>query len=107
MWFAQTPTPPPIPMTVEAIPNAMMTPTFTMPQMILLGLYFSICLTLIVCVTMQTSKSEGLMQQSMAGPSQPSGKGKMTFDERLASLTTNLAYIFLGLSVVIAYVIHI
>jgi protein translocase SecG subunit len=106
MWFAQTPTPPPLPpgITVESLTTS---PTFTTLQLILLGVYFTICLSLIVCVTLQTSKSEGLMQQSMAAPSQPSGKGKMTGDERLANLTTNLAYLFLGLSIIIAYVIKI
>ena len=106
MWFAPTPTPVGLPpgITVEQLTQ---NPSFTMPQMILLGVYFLICLSLIVCVTLQTSKSEGLMQQSMAAPQQPSGKGKMTGDERLANLTTNLAYTFLGLSIIIAYVIKI
>ena len=107
MWFAQTPTPIALPPGIEIEHLASVNPTFTPPQMVLLSVYFLICLSLIVCVTIQTSKSEGLMQQSMASPSQPSGKGKMTGDERLATVTNNLAYAFLGLSIMIAYIIKI
>lgn len=109
MWFAQTPTPLVSPLPVPGMKEELIVAaaTFTPFQMIVLAIYFLVCLLLIVCVTLSTSKSEGLMQQSMAAPTQPSAKGKMTTDERLSGLTTNLAYTFLVMSIVMAYVIHI
>lgn len=104
-WLAQTPVPTPE-VIVEQIATAP-TSAFTVPQMILLVIYFLTCLGLILCVTFQTSKSEGLMQQSMAAAAAPTGKGKMTGDERLANLTNNMAYAFLFLSVIVAYSIKV
>lgn len=107
MWFAQTPTPLATPLPAIPVQSESIALAFTPLQMMILGVYFLVCLSLIVCVTLSTSKSEGLMQQSMSAPSQPTAKGKMTTDERLAGLTTNLAYTFLGMSIVVAYMIHI
>lgn len=88
-------------MQVEMLPQAH---TLTALQSGVLGLYFLICLALVVCVTLQTSKSEGLMQASITAAPQ-TGRGKMTGDERLSSLTSNLAYTFLIMSAVVAYVL--
>jgi protein translocase SecG subunit len=113
MWFAQTPLPAELPANVTipaGIQTEMIThPSFTMTQSVLLVIYFLIALALVICVTVQTGKSEGLMQQSMAGPSNsgPKGGGKVSADDRLASLTTNLAYVFLFLSAAVAYFIKI
>lgn len=113
MWFAQTPTPAlPVNATLPEnvqIETIVAHPSFTMAQSGLLILYFVVALALVVCVTVQTSKSEGLMQQSIAGPSGPTGGkgGKVTSDERLAGVTTNLAYTFLFLSAIVAYLIKI
>ncbi|MFN8605993.1 MAG: preprotein translocase subunit SecG [Vulcanimicrobiota bacterium] len=111
MWFAQDPTPlvtatPVGPITVEQI-NEVATTGLSGPKLGLLGLYFLVCAALIICVTLRTSKSEGLMQQSMSAPSAPTAKGKMTGEERLSDLTNNLAYAFLFLSMIVAYVIKL
>lgn len=111
MWFAQSPTP---------LATPMATPNIVVEQiadagpgglagwkLALLALYFLICAALIICVTLRTNKSEGLMQQSMSGPSQPAAKGKMTGEERLSDLTNNLAYVFLFLSMIVASVIRL
>ena len=109
MWFAQAPTPLPIPLEIqtEVIHQASSQP-MAVGNMLLLGLYFTICLALIVSVTLQTSKADGLMQQNMSAPTNSSGggKGKLSTDERLAKLTTNLAWTFLGLSIFVAYFIR-
>jgi hypothetical protein len=79
MWFAQTPLPAELPANVTipaGIQTEMIThPSFTMTQSVLLVIYFLIALALVICVTVQTGKSEGLMQQSMAGPSNSGPKG--------------------------------
>lgn len=104
MWFAQTPIPSEVAGQVQAVAGA---PVFTIPHIILLGVYFTVCLGLIICVTLRTNKAEGLMQQSMAAPTQSSSKGKTTGEERLSKLTDNLAYAFLFLSMIVATVIKI
>ncbi|MBN9417865.1 MAG: preprotein translocase subunit SecG [Candidatus Eremiobacteraeota bacterium] len=110
MWFAQSATPvAPMPtpdIVVEQIAN---TGASGLPvwKMGLLAIYFLICAALIICVTLRTNKSEGLMQQSMSAPSQPTSKGKMTGEERLSDLTNNLAYVFLFLSMIVASVIRL
>lgn len=114
MWFAQTPgLPAELPGNVSIPQNVQMemitNPSFTTTQSILLVIYFMIALALVICVTVQTGKSEGLMQQSMAGPSNtgPKGGGKVSADDRLSTITTNLAYVFLFLSAAVAYTIKI
>ncbi|MBS2040285.1 preprotein translocase subunit SecG [bacterium] len=112
MWFAQDPTPlisatPVGPITVEQISDVAATPGLSGMKLALLGLYFTVCAALIVCVTLRTNKSEGLMQQSMSAPSAPTAKGKMTGEERLSDLTNNLAYAFLFLSMILAYIIKL
>ncbi len=107
MWFAQTPVPTVIPgVQFETVATA---PVMGPMQMVVLSVYFLVCLSLVVCVTMNTSKSEGLMQQSLsAAPnSGGGGKGKMTPEERLAGITTRLAYTFLFMSILVAYTIKI
>ena len=108
-WFAQSATPISLPsglpdnLSVEVINQAQ---SYSPLQLGVLAIYFLMCLGLILCVTFQTSKSEGLMQQSMAAPSGGGGgggKGKMTGDERLANLTNNMAYLFLFFSILIAF----
>jgi preprotein translocase subunit SecG len=105
-WFAQSATPAPLSLPgnvqVEMINQAQ---TYSPLQLGVLGIYFLMALGLILCVTFQTSKSEGLMQQSMAAPSGGGGggKGKMTDDERLSNLTNNMAYLFLFFSILIAF----
>ncbi len=112
MWFAQTPSPLPIsvPLDIQTeVLNQTASAGMSIPNMVLLGLYFFICLCLIICVMAQTSKADGLMQQSMSAPTnQPSsgGKGKMSEDERLSKITTNLAYTFIFLSIFVAYFIR-
>ena len=107
MWFAQSPTPLATPQVVyETITHtnvAGLAPWI----MGLLAIYFLVCAALIICVTLRTNKSEGLMQQSMSAPSQPTSKGKMTGEERLSDLTNNLAYVFLFLSMILASVIRL
>ena len=113
MWFAQDPTPmvsltPAGPITVEQISEtATSAVSLSGPKVGLLVIYFLVCTALIVCVTLRTNKSEGLMQQSMSAPSQPTAKGKMTGEERLSDLTNNLAYVFLFLSMILAYIIKL
>ncbi|MBX3169170.1 MAG: preprotein translocase subunit SecG [Candidatus Eremiobacteraeota bacterium] len=111
MWFAQSPTPlAPLPtpdIVVEQLNQAGATGGLAGWKLALLTLYFVVCAALIVCVTLRTNKSEGLMQQSMSAPSQPTAKGKMTGEERLSDLTNNLAYAFLFLSMIVASVIRL
>ena len=111
MWFAQSPTPLPLEtpnIVVEQIAQSGGgVAGLSGFKLVLLGLYFMVCAALIVCVTLRTNKSEGLMQQSMSAPSQPTSKGKMTGEERLSDLTNNLAYIFLFASMVLASIIRI
>ncbi len=110
MWFAQSSTPLPLEtpnIVVERITESGGVTGLAGWKMGLLAIYFLICAALIVCVTLRTNKSEGLMQQSMAAPSQPTSKGKMTGEERLSDLTNNLAYIFLFLSMVLASIIRL
>jgi preprotein translocase subunit SecG len=112
MWFAQSPTPLATPMPTpqviyEQVGQAGATGGLAGWKLALLALYFLICAALIICVTLRTNKSEGLMQQSMSGPSQPTAKGKMTGEERLSDLTNNLAYVFLFLSMIVASVIRL
>ncbi len=110
MWFAQSPTPLPLEtpkIVVEQIAQSGGAFGLAGWKLGLLVIYFLICAALIVCVTLRTNKSEGLMQQSMAAPSQPTSKGKMTGEERLSDLTNNLAYVFLFLSMFLASVVRL
>lgn len=108
MWFAQTPLPTVMPgVQFETVATA---PVMGPMQMVVLGIYFLVCLSLVVCVTLNTAKSEGLMQQSLSGAPAGGGgggKGKMSPEERLAGLTTRLAYTFLFMSILVAYTIKI
>lgn len=115
MWFAQDPTPLASPLatplglppgiTVETIADP--SQALAGPKLVLLAIYFFIAIALIVCVTLRTSKADGLMQQSMSATPQTTAKGKMTGEERLSDLTNNLGYIFLFLSMVVASVVKI
>ena len=109
MWFAQTSTPLPLETPNIVVEQIAQTGGTGLAAWILglLAIYFLVCAALIVCVTLRTNKSEGLMQQSMSAPSQPTSKGKMTGEERLSDLTNNLASVFLFLSMILASVIRL
>lgn len=107
MWFAQSPTPLATPQVVYETVAETAATGLAPWKMGLLAIYFLVCAALIICVTLRTNKSEGLMQQSMSAPSQPTSKGKMTGEERLSDLTNNLAYVFLFLSMILASVIRL
>lgn len=104
-WFAQTPAPAAAATPVVQFETLAQAPTLGPAQMGLLGIYFLVCLALVICVTLSTNKSEGLMQVSLSAPTANTGKGKESGEERLSKLTSNLAYTFLGMSIFVAYFI--
>jgi protein translocase SecG subunit len=75
------------------------------PQSVMLFFYAIVCVALVCCVTAQTSKSEGLMQQMMGGGTSPY-KGKKSVDDTLASATNWAAFFFIGLSILMCLVFH-
>ena len=78
----------------------------TVPQSVMLAFYAVVCVVLVGCVTAQTSKSEGLMQQMMGGGGAGASpyKGKKTADDTLASATNWAAFFFIGLSILMCLV---
>ena len=72
-------------------------------QNILLGIYFVVALLLIVAVTSQTSKSEGLTGIGLVGGKIEAAPflRKKTWDDQLNRATSYLAWIFLILSTAI------
>lgn len=72
-------------------------------QNILLGIYFVVALLLIVAVTSQTSKSEGLTGIGLVGGKTEAAPflRKKTWDDQLNRATSYLAWTFLILSTAI------
>ena len=108
MILAQSPTPagPLTPIKYEVLdPTGAAAGGVTTPQWIMLIIYAIICLGLIGCVTMQTSKSEGLMQQMMGGAA-PTYKGKKSAEDNLTSVANWLAFAFIALSILMCLVFH-
>jgi len=70
-------------------------------QVILLAIYFLVCAGLVAAVLLQTTKSEGLTG-SIGGTTQSVFKGRKGIEEKINMITTYLAWIFLGLSLLIA-----
>ena len=93
----------PIPIKYEVIEQSTTTAGLTGIQWGMLILYAIICLGLIICVTAQTSKSEGLMQQMMGGAA-PTYKGKKSTEDNLSSITNWMAFFFIGLSILMCLV---
>ncbi|MFH0802893.1 MAG: preprotein translocase subunit SecG [bacterium] len=90
----------PSPATVNSPPH----PVFNTPgalQMLLLAVYFLVCVGLVASVLMQTTKSEGL-SGTIGGSTQSVFRGSKGFEEKMDSITSYLAWAFLGLSFVIA-----
>lgn len=90
----------PSPATVNSPPN----PVFHTPgvlQMLLLAVYFLVCVGLVAAVLMQTTKSEGL-SGTIGGSTQSVFKGSKGFEEKIDNITSYLAWAFLALSFVIA-----
>jgi protein translocase SecG subunit len=75
----------------------------TTGQGVMLGVYSIVCVVLVACVTSQTSKSEGLMQQMMGGGGTPY-KGKKSADDALNSATNWAAFFFISLSILMCLV---
>lgn len=104
MILAQSATPEPLaPIKYEVLEQSASASGVTGPQWAMLILYAVICLGLITCVTMQTSKSEGLMQQMMGGAA-PTYKGKKSAEDNLTSVSNWLAFAFIALSILMCLV---
>lgn len=85
-------------MPIPTAPSAAFTPT----QTATLALYALICLALIVTITFQTGKSDGMMQQMMGGAS-PVYKGKRSSDDRLSTAANSFAAAFILMSIIMAF----
>lgn len=77
---------------------------FTPIQQGTLTLYVIFCLSLIACITMQTSKSEGLAAQMMGGGSTQVYKGKRSGEDRLAGAANTSAALFILMSIVMCFI---
>jgi protein translocase SecG subunit len=88
------------PATVNSPPN----PVFHAPgvaQVLLLAIYFLVCVGLVGAVLMKTTKSEGL-SGTIGGATQSVFRGSKGFEEKMDSITSYLAWAFLALSFIIA-----
>jgi preprotein translocase subunit SecG len=87
---------------VGALPApTQVTPRLNILQGLLLLVYFTTCVGLIVCVLLQTTKSEGL-SGVIGGSTQAIFKGKKSVEEKLNQITTWLAVGFVSLSLLVA-----
>ncbi|MCD6309562.1 MAG: preprotein translocase subunit SecG [Candidatus Eremiobacteraeota bacterium] len=67
-------------------------------------IYILVCITLIGLVLVQTTKSEGL-SGIIGGASQSIFRGKKSFEEKLNTYTTYIAWGFLILSIFVSFLI--
>jgi len=87
---------------VNAVASPMQySPKINALQGLLLFVYFVVCVGLIVCVLLQTTKSEGL-SGVIGGSTQAVFKGKRSVEEKLNQITTWLAVRFISLSQLVA-----
>jgi protein translocase SecG subunit len=77
---------------------------FTPIQQGTLTLYVIFCISLIGCIMMQTSKSEGLSAQMIGGSSGQAYKGKRSGEDRLAAASNASAALFILMSIVMCFI---
>ena len=75
---------------------------------ILMSLYLMVCIGLIA-VVMQTEQKQGGLQGMLGGGSSPLDhkyQGKKSYEENLKTVSNYLAIAFIGLSIIISYVMQ-